>query len=160
MQDMLGILSPEEIEVVLHEQLIGRLGCHTDKETYVVPISYAYDGETIICHSLEGKKTQMMRAYPNICLQVEEMKDMANWKSVLVQGSYEELKEPSDQNEALQKLSHRYFPIISSVSCHLGKLWPFYPENFAEVGGIIFRIRILTRSGRCESETASPELPG
>jgi uncharacterized protein len=157
---MLGTLNPEEIDEVLHQQLVGRLGCHANGQTYVIPISYVYDGTSIICHSQEGKKTQMMRENPDICFQVEEMKDMANWKSVLVQGVYEELKDSERQNDALQKLSHRYLPIISSVSTHLGKLWPFYPENFAEVGGVVFRIRILEKSGRFESTTESPVLPG
>jgi nitroimidazol reductase NimA-like FMN-containing flavoprotein (pyridoxamine 5'-phosphate oxidase superfamily) len=157
---MQGKLNAEEIENVLSHQLIGRLGCHADGETYVVPISYVYDGKSIICHSEEGKKTCMMRKNPGICLLIEDITDMANWKSVLIQGTFQELKEQPEQNDALQKLVHRYLPIISSASTHLGALWPFYPENFDEVGGVVFCIQISKRSGRFESTTESPELPG
>ncbi len=41
---MFGTLSPQEIETVLHQQVVGRLGCHAEGLTYVVPISYGYDG--------------------------------------------------------------------------------------------------------------------
>ncbi|MBK5270705.1 MAG: pyridoxamine 5'-phosphate oxidase family protein, partial [Bacteroidia bacterium] len=57
-------LSPVEIETVLQNQIIGHLGCHSDGLTYIVPISYAYDGEYIYCHTYEGKKLEMMRKNP------------------------------------------------------------------------------------------------
>ena len=78
---MLGTLIPIQIDKVLKEGLLGRIGCSGEGKTYVVPISYAYDGNFIYCHTHEGLKTKMMRENPNICFEVEEMKDMANWKS-------------------------------------------------------------------------------
>ena len=53
---MFGTLNPIEIESVLHGQIIGRIGCHIDNTTYVVPISYAYDGEFIYALTNEGLK--------------------------------------------------------------------------------------------------------
>ena len=53
---MLGILQSAEIEDVLKTGLIGRIGCHADGETYVVPISYGYDGDYLYCHTHDGKK--------------------------------------------------------------------------------------------------------
>ena len=47
-QSMFGTLNTEEIETLLHNQIIGRIGCQFDNTTYVVPISYAYDGEFIM----------------------------------------------------------------------------------------------------------------
>ena len=83
---MLGILSPSKIEEVLKTQLVGRIGGSWNGETYIIPISYAYDGNYIYCHTTEGKKTAIMRKNARVCFQVDEMKDMANWKSVIVQG--------------------------------------------------------------------------
>ncbi len=59
---MLGELNQEQIEQVLRSEVIGRLGCHASGRTYVVPVTYAYDGERIICHSGLGRKIEMMRA--------------------------------------------------------------------------------------------------
>ena len=157
---MLGILQNTEIEEVLKSGLVGRIGCHADGETYIVPISYGYDGQYLYCHTHEGKKTAMMRKNPQICFQVDEMKDMANWKSVLVQGSYEEIKNVDDRNMAMQTLLNRYLPIISSVTTHLGKHWPFQPNDTAEIDGVVFRIAIAEKTGRFENSTQSPVLPG
>ena len=157
---MLGALQETEIEDILKNSLVGRIGCHADGETYVVPISYGYDGHYVYCHALEGKKTEMMRKNPRICFLVDEMKDMANWKSVLVQGKYEELTESEQRDHAIKILLNRFLPIISSETTHLGKDWPFHPDNSDEIDGIIFRIDIAKKTGRFENSTESPELPG
>ena len=41
LEDMVGWLSPAEIEELLHTELVAHLGCHADGRTYVVPITYA-----------------------------------------------------------------------------------------------------------------------
>ena len=40
LEDMVGWLSPAEIEDLLHTELVAHLGCHADGRTYVVPITY------------------------------------------------------------------------------------------------------------------------
>ncbi len=157
---MLGNLSDTQIQTVLHTQMVGRIGCHADGITYVVPISYAYDGEYIYCHTKEGKKISMMRKNARVCFQVDEMTDMANWKSVLLQGTFEELKKKEEINHAMHNLMNRYLPIISSVTTHLGNLWPFQNDDYSDMEGIVFRIRITEQSGRFESGTASPAMAG
>ena len=57
---MLGELSPEEIEEVLRSEITGRIGCHADGRTYVVPITYGYQRSYVYCHSPEGLKLRMM----------------------------------------------------------------------------------------------------
>ncbi|MGZ3859312.1 MAG: pyridoxamine 5'-phosphate oxidase family protein [Flavisolibacter sp.] len=157
---MLGTLQPTEIEELLRSGMVGRIGCHADGETYVVPISYAYDGQYIYCHTQEGKKAHMMRKNPKVCFQVEVMKDMANWKSVIVQGRFEELTGKADRDIAMQALVNRYLPVISSVTTHLGKDWPFHSGNLSEIRGLVFRIAADEKTGRFESGTQSPDIPG
>jgi nitroimidazol reductase NimA-like FMN-containing flavoprotein (pyridoxamine 5'-phosphate oxidase superfamily) len=157
---MLGTLQNTEIEDVLQTGLVGRIGCHADGETYIVPISYGYDGRYLYCHTHEGKKTAMMRKNPRICFQVDEMKDMANWKSVLIQGSFEELIQSEERNMAMQTLLNRYLPVISSVTTHLGEHWPFQPDDTSKIDGVVFRISIEKKTGRFERSTQSPVLPG
>jgi uncharacterized protein len=160
LRNMLGTLSDHQIQSVLQTQLIGRLGCHADGLTYVVPISYAYDGNHIYCHTQEGRKASMMRKNPRICFQVDEMRDMANWKSVILQGEFEELTQPEDINHALHTLLGRYLPVISSVTTHLGRFWPFQQLDYSDLDGIVFRIRILEQTGRFESAVESPAMAG
>lgn len=158
-QIMLGILPPEQIEDVLKKTVIGRIGCSADGETYVVPTSYVYDGKEIICHGYEGKKMAMMRKNPRVCFETEEMTDMAHWRSVVVQGRFEEVKDKEERNRAMHALLNRYLPVISSVTTHLGKLWPFNPDDVSGINGIVFRIVVNEKSGRFESSDESPYLP-
>jgi uncharacterized protein len=157
---MLGYLLPQQIEEVLASELVGRIGCHADDETYVIPISYGYDGTYVYCHTTEGKKLQMMRKNPKICFQVDNMKDMGNWKSVLLQGQFEEVKEKEQRTAAMQVLVDRHLPIISSSKTHLGEHWPFSPDNLNDINGVVFRIAIHHKTGRFESSEASPSIPG
>ena len=157
---MLGNLLPSQIEEVLKTQLVGRIGCSFNGETYVVPISYAYDGNYIYCHTTEGKKTEIMRINPKVCFQVDEMTDMANWKSVLVQGEFEELKTKEGRTTGMQTLLNRYLPVISSVTTHIGEHWPFHPEDVSAMNGIVFRIIVKEKTGRFERTMQSPSFPG
>ncbi len=158
---MIGKLSSEEIENLLYNQVTGRIGCHDKDIVYVVPISYAYDGKYIYCHSYEGKKMKIMRKNPRICFQVDEMKDMGNWKSVIAWGDFEELVDKKEMNKALVILLNRRLPVISSITTHLGEAWPFSGENGNELNnipGIVFRISLQEKTGKFERTSVSPLL--
>ena len=48
---MLGELNERQIEALLIDLPVGRIGCHADGVTYVVPVNYAYDGVNLYAHS-------------------------------------------------------------------------------------------------------------
>lgn len=150
---MLGEMKPVDIEDVLSHEIIGRIGCHADGFTYVVPISYAYDGASIYGHTKEGMKIKMMRKNPKVCFQVDRMPDMANWQSVILWGEYEELTDRTERKIAMQKLVDRILPIISSETTHLSPHWPFPVKDLSEVNGIVFKIRVDKKTGRFESNS-------
>ena len=152
---MFGTLSPEEIEKVPEREIICRLGCHADDTTYVVPISYAYDGAYIYGHTSEGMETNMLRKNPNVCFQVDCMRNMANWQSVIAWGEYEELPGGIERNRALHHLNDRILPILTSKTVQLTPQWPFPSIDFESVKGVVYRIRIHKKSGRFESNTES-----
>ena len=147
---MIGELKPEEIEDVLTHQVLGRIACHANGITYIVPVSYAYDGQYVYLHSKEGKKVSMIRANPDICFETDQMENMANWKSVIAWGKCEELISEKDREAALKSLVERILPLISSETTHLTAHWPFPPEHMGEIKGIVFRIKLLTKTGRFE----------
>ena len=156
---MFGKLTEEQIEQVLHQQLVGRIGCNYDDVMYVLTISYAYDGSYIYCHSKEGMKIKIMRQNPRVCFQVDEMRDMGNWKSVIAWGTFEELGSGIARNEALHHLIKRELPIISSETTHIVPYWPFIPDNLDEIKGITFRIKVEAKTGRFEKTDAVTVLP-
>ena len=104
---MIETLSPEETDALLREQVVGRVGCHADGLTYVVPVIYAYDGEAITVATVEGQKTRMMRANPRVCFEVDVYEGPGRWRSAIVQGAYEEL-EGDAARAGLASLAERF----------------------------------------------------
>src|SRR5690242_16156049 len=101
---MLGILNEKQVEEVLEKSVMGRIGCTDGKIVYILPVTYLYDGKYIIAHSKEGLKIRIMREHPDVCFEVDEIQTQANWKSVLVWGKYEELKDQREKYYALDRL--------------------------------------------------------
>jgi nitroimidazol reductase NimA-like FMN-containing flavoprotein (pyridoxamine 5'-phosphate oxidase superfamily) len=147
---MFGTLTPLETEELLGKNVLGRIGCHANDTTYIVPISYAYNNKTVYCHTREGQKLQMMRQNPKVCFEVDELADMANWKSVIAWGDFEELTSGVERREALGFLVNRVLPTISSETTHLSPSWPFPPDNLNEIKGIVFKITLSKITGRYE----------
>jgi len=156
---MIGDLNYEETEEVLQDQLIGRIGCHSNGVTYIVPVSYAYDEPYIYIHSAEGRKIDMMRSNPEVCFEVDLTNDTANWKSVISWGTFEELKGREERDKALKILLDRSLPIISSEKTHLGREWPF-TNSANEIEAVFYRIKLREKTGKFESSYFSPSFNG
>jgi nitroimidazol reductase NimA-like FMN-containing flavoprotein (pyridoxamine 5'-phosphate oxidase superfamily) len=152
---MFGALNEKEIESLIHREFIGRIGCHAEGITYVVPISYAYDGEYIYGHTYEGMKLNIMRKNPKICFEVDDLNNLANWQSAIAFGEFEELEKGKERDHAVHVLMDRTLPLVHSETMHLSPQWPFPLNDAAEVNGIIFRIRLTQKTGRYEKN--SPE---
>ena len=148
---MLGKLNSTQIEEVLTNQIIGRIACHANDMSYIVPISYAYDGECVYARTFEGLKINLMRKNPGVCFQTDVMENMANWKSVIAWGEFKELIEDSERKEGIQKLRARKISGIASETVILSPIWPFASDEYSEeVDGIIFCIRLGKKTGRFE----------
>lgn len=156
---MIGTLSTREMEYVLEHQVFGRIGCHANGLTYVVPTSYAYENEMIYCHSEEGLKVSLMRYNPEICFEVDEVTNVANWKSVICWGTFEEMTDPVQRNNALKILLKKNLP-LSCKNEKLSAAWPFQSEELEDVGGVVFTIRITRKTGRFENNQFSPLFQG
>jgi len=150
--DMFGNLDNDEIESILHNHILGRIGCHSNNTTYIVPISYAYDGEFIYALTREGLKVNIMRQNPEICFEVEDIADMGNWKTVICWGDYEELTEHEERRHALNLLHDRQLPHVTSATTKLSSTWPFRPDNMESIPGVVFRIRLGKKTGRFEKQ--------
>lgn len=143
---MLGELNKREILDLLENNFIGRIGCHADGETYVAPINYLYRDNTIYAHSGAGKKIDMMRKNKAVCFEIDEIDDTFRWKSVIIQGNYEELA-GQERQQVLQEL-------IKAISARRDQAsqnpsHAIDPEQ--QQGLIVYRINISEVSGRYES---------
>jgi nitroimidazol reductase NimA-like FMN-containing flavoprotein (pyridoxamine 5'-phosphate oxidase superfamily) len=120
----------------------------------VVPISYAYDGQYIYCHTHEGLKIDILRRHPAVGFEVERLENLANWQTVIAHGTFEELTDGALKLDALKKLYDRRLPAITSQTTKLKMEWPFGSEELGGIEGITFRIRVDSKTGRFERDHA------
>lgn len=149
-------MNESDIEQFLQEHVIGRIGYTNGHLPYVIPMSYAYDGEFVYCHTREGLKVTWMREYPEVCFEVDILGNMGNWQSVIARGRYEELTDPVLRASALRKLHGRRVPFIPTETGRVSPDWPFVPEAVNDIPGVVFRIRLTEKSGRFENQS----IPG
>jgi nitroimidazol reductase NimA-like FMN-containing flavoprotein (pyridoxamine 5'-phosphate oxidase superfamily) len=138
---MMGELSASEVEQVLRDGRVGRVGCHAEGQTYVVPIAYGYDGECAYAQSADGLKVRTMRANPNVCFEVDEIRTIFDWRSVIAWGTYEELWGGAE--EAASRLLREHFAgLPPEASAH--------PRRSAIGRRIYYRLRFFRKTGRFE----------
>lgn len=149
---MLGELEESEIDHLLQSEVVGRIGCHAEGATYVVPVTFVYAGGAIYGHTHDGMKVRLMRANPEVCFEVDRMDNMAHWQSVICWGVYEELH-GADAATGLELLLKRLLPLViseTSAPSH-GLARPGgRPVDMAARQPIVYRITITRKTGRFE----------
>lgn len=139
---MLGELNAQQIEDVLHGEVIARIGCLHDGRVYVVPVTYVYDGTHVWGHSMDGAKLTAMRAHPQVCVEVEHVDDLSNWRSVIAWGTFEECT-GEDWRAGMALLVERIMPLLT---------FPPHarPDPQGPKTGVVYRIRLTSKTGRFE----------
>jgi nitroimidazol reductase NimA-like FMN-containing flavoprotein (pyridoxamine 5'-phosphate oxidase superfamily) len=110
---------------------------------YVVPISYACSAGAIYAHAAPGRKVALMRRWPHVAFQVDEVEDGAHWRSVLVRGRFEELHDTGDQERARLILLRAFEGNPVSVTAGHG-----HRVHLADA--VLFCIRVEEITGRAE----------
>ena len=139
---MTRMLSEAEARNLIAGGKIGRLGCVANGEPYVVPINYVFEDESIYSHSLPGRKIEALRTHPRACLQVDEIENDFEWRSVIAYGNFEEIRVPSDRKSILGKLLAR-FPLLTPVESVMA-------QDAGAPDSVVFRIRIDRITGVAE----------
>lgn len=147
---MIGELSTEEMERVLRDEVVGRIGCHARGDTYVVPVTYVYDGSSIISHTGEGLKIRMMRENPKVCFEVDQLGHLPSWRSVIVRGLFEELRD-KELELGLQHLVERLRVGPAAVPGHGAGVYVATDEPGPARQSIVLAIRIRDMTGRFET---------
>lgn len=149
---MLGQLTADEIEQLLSSEITGRIGCHADERTYVVPITYAYQSGNVYCHSAEGQKIRMMRKNPDVCFEVDRVEDIGNWKSVVANGRFQELG-GRGALEAMDVFIARFAAIERAQDPPSSYVLRASEAESPRADGrpiVLFRIRLIEKTGRFE----------
>ena len=135
---IIRVLPPDGIEELLRTAIVGRIACcgHGtvgDGRPYLVPLAYGYDGDSVYAHSGPGRKLDLMRAEPQVTFEVDNAQAPDRWRSVIAEGTFEEIGDPEQRDAALAVI--------------------YGPAGIPDLGSqtVVFRIRLTSRSGRYEA---------
>lgn len=109
----------EEMERILAEASVARLGTAFQDQPYVVPVFFVYHRGAIYIHSsCRGRKLENLRANSRVCLEVDRLYRVmpgdrvcgfsACYESVLAFGRAEFVEDASERTEALNLLVRKY----------------------------------------------------
>ena len=151
---MIGKLSAEASMEILQSNILGRIGCYDGSRIYVVPVNYVFDGKYIIAHSVVGMKIQIMRKNPQVCFEVDQMKSMTHWKSVIAWGQYQELKDERERYAAMKLFVERTMHMKISETAIPPELSEnrIHPRSPGNIRPVVYRIVIEEITGRYERE--------
>lgn len=139
---MIERMSEEESRSLLRAGRLARLGCVADGYPYIVPVNYVFDGESVISHSLPGRKIDAMRVSPRVCLQVDEVRNQTCWKSVLAFGKFEEIDKKDDRERALN--------LLLSLFPHLTPVESLTAVDAGAPAPVVYRVRVERITGISE----------
>ena len=144
---MIGSLDQADMEQILRRQRMGRLGVVGGEEVYIFPVAYGYDGTAVYVQSHAGRfgglKVELMRAHPQVCLEVEDIVSPMHWRTVLAHGRFEELADPAARDAALAVIvAQGEESAPPSIAPYVGG-----PEEI-----VVYRIRLTAMTGRYERD--------
>ncbi|MCK9519692.1 MAG: pyridoxamine 5'-phosphate oxidase family protein [Dehalococcoidia bacterium] len=136
-------LSVGECDVLLRRHRVGRVGIRNAEGVYVVPISFAYAHGHIYAHAAPGRKLALMRRWPHVAFQIDELESLSQWRSVLVQGKFEEITDEAEKQEARLIL-------VAAFGGSLMQLTAGHGHRVSLADAILFRIRPEEITGRAQ----------
>lgn len=143
---MIEVLDVARIEALLKAGNVGRIGCHADGRTYVVPVAYAYADGCVYGHSSDGLKIWMMRKNRGVSFEVDSVENVFHWSSVIAWGTFEELHgEAADA--AMRIILLRFLEARTGATTRsLAGQRP----GVQEMDAVVYRIRLVEKTGRFE----------
>ncbi len=127
-------LDGDGIETLLADSIVGRFACNQPGDRpYLVPLAYAYDGESIYAVSGPGRKLDLMRADPRVSFEVDRVEQSDRWQSVVAEGLFEEVTDPDEIQMAIALVEGATgVPVV--MGAH----------------SVVIRLRLTAKSGRFE----------
>jgi hypothetical protein len=108
-----------EMEALLREAPVCRLGLCDGGRPYVVPVTFVYEGGAVFIHSAPaGEKIRILRENPRACIEVDSIGKVipagepcrwtVSYRSVIAQGTAEWIEDRGEKARALTALVEKY----------------------------------------------------
>jgi hypothetical protein len=128
------ITSYQEVEELLSNALVGRLGTCFNNIPYITPVNFVYDKNRIYFHSaLEGRKIENIKSNPNICFEIDQLISIipginrpcastTEYKSIIIFGDIKIVTDIEEKTFALNMLIEKYAPQSPRLSLSSGAI--------------------------------------
>jgi len=142
------ITDKTELEAVLHDGGICRIGMIDGKVPYLVPMNYGYaDGKIYLHSALAGRKVDVLRKNNYVCFEIEngteivENEEACSWgmryKTIIGYGNILELEDPAEKRGGLALIMKKYSD---------KKDWDFPDQALNKV--LVLRLDIESMTGK------------
>jgi nitroimidazol reductase NimA-like FMN-containing flavoprotein (pyridoxamine 5'-phosphate oxidase superfamily) len=144
-----------DVDELVREALVCRLGFAVESEPYIVPVSFGFDGDFIYFHTAKtGKKIDFIEANRRVCFELERdvklqqhPSNPCNWsfsyESVIGYGYVKELDAPEDKFHGLNQIMIHYS----------GREWEFEAASLESTR--VWRVEIESMTGKRALEKVS-----
>jgi uncharacterized protein len=135
-------LAEEECRELLVRNHLGRIAFTFQDRVDLQPIFYVFDGEWIFGRTSPGEKLSTLQHHRWLAFQVDEIRDLWNWNSVMVRGTFHELT--TEGTDADREVHARALKALEEV----------LPEAFTDrdpgaFRSVLFGIAPTEITGRC-----------
>jgi nitroimidazol reductase NimA-like FMN-containing flavoprotein (pyridoxamine 5'-phosphate oxidase superfamily) len=142
-----AITDPAELESILREAVVCRMGLCDGEVPYVVPMNYGYrDGSVFLHSAVEGRKIELLRKNPNVCLEFEKDVELVpaeaacsfsmKYRSVIASGKAVFLEGAEEKAQGLNVIMGQY----------TGKEFEFPPQALERI--VVIRVDLEDCSGK------------
>jgi len=135
-------LNETEIEDMLTRNNYGHFACSLYDKPYVVPINFVYEPPFIYVYTTAGMKSQILDMNPQVCLQVEEIVDRGDWRSVVVSGNATRIIDPIERERIFKMIIKANPTLTPAMSIRWADNW------IRENKEVVYRIDPTEKSGR------------
>ena len=109
MMTILPEMTRAEMEQLLAEERVGRVGLNDDPQPYIVPTDFAYLEGSIYIHTpAAGRKARLARSNPHVCFEVDRYNStVTDFQSIIIRGRITEVSSPDERRKAMQLLGEK-----------------------------------------------------
>ncbi len=108
-----------EMESLISEAMVCRLGCDDSGRPYIVPLSFGYREGVIYIHSAhEGRKIELLKKNPACCVEFDECRGVRrdekpckyemHYRSVICMGRAHFIADPEEKRKGLNCIMQQY----------------------------------------------------
>lgn len=143
-------LSKAECLEEVKRHYVAKLGYILNDCPFIVPITYYFDKaeNCILGYSVHGHKIEGMRKNTTVCMYIDSITSVKNWKSILIHGSFEELSKV-DSAFYLNRLREGVRDLLNDTNDKETRaMEEFSNVKFPQGEPIVYRINIWDITGR------------